>query len=125
MSGPRRTAPFPGWARGVPIVGQRAPELPPGRHFYQVAILVRREGLPLDAESMEIQLSKPLDGFDYKLLPQKIVESLRAKAPDLPEPRVVIVSVWDLGFIPQEAIDRALEEAKASGSAGGNGGLAS
>ena len=110
--------PFPGFSRGVPIVGQRPPEPPPGRYFYQVAVLVMREGQPLSAESLEIQLSKPLDGFDYKRLPPTIVESLKAAAPDPPAPRVVIVNVWELGFIPQEAIERAQQTAQASANGG-------
>jgi hypothetical protein len=77
-----------------------------------------REGQPLSAESLEIQLSKPLDGFGYKALPPTIVESLKAAAPDLPVPRVVIVNVWELGFITQEAIERAQEQARV----GANGG---
>jgi hypothetical protein len=119
-NGPRRTAPFPGWARGIPIVGQRAPEPPPGRYFYEVSVLVKRAGRELDAESLEIQLGRPLEGVVYKALPKMIVESLKQRAPELPDPRVVIVNVWELGFVTQEALDRA----GAQTSADGNGGVA-
>ena len=124
--------PFPGFSRGVPIVGQRPPEPPPGRYFYQVAVFVMRTGEPLSAESLEVQMAKPLDGFGYKALTPMIVKSLQEKAPEQPAPRVVIVNVWELGFITQEAIERAQEQARAGagdpfghlfgGAPGANGG---
>lgn len=113
-----RTPPFPGFSRGVPIIGNGPRELPPGLHFYEVSVLVRRDGQPLDADSLEIRMEKPLDGFQYKKLPQAVSAELKRRAPDLPEPRVVIVNVWELGFVTQEALERIAAQA----AHGGNGG---
>ncbi len=64
-----RTAPFPGFSRGLPIIGQAKPGAPlPGAYFYQVPVLIRRKGQPLDADSFEVQLPMPINGVHFRQL---------------------------------------------------------
>ncbi len=101
-----RTPPFPGFSRGVPIVGQRV-DPPKGRYFYQVPALIRREGEPLDADSFEVAYPIPMNGAHAKALAVQIQQKLQQVAPERPAPRVILLSPILLGFVPQEAIDAA------------------
>lgn len=102
-----RTAPFPGFSRGVPIpiVGQKAAE-PVGRYFYNVPVLVQRQGQQLQAEAYEYSFEVPFNGVHLAQVRRAIAEELKAEAPDQPAPAVVPLQPIFLGFIPQEELDR-------------------
>ncbi len=105
-----RGAPFPGFSRGVPLVGER-PQPPKGRFYYYVPVLVRREGLPLDADEVQIWFAQQLNGINFQAIAPQAVQYLKAKSPDLPEPSVVVLAPTFLAFVPQEEIDRQEREA--------------
>lgn len=102
-----RTLPFPGFSRGLPIVGAR-PEMPPeGRYYYHVPILISRPGAPLEADSYEANFPLPIEGVQLLALVRDIEASLKGAAPDLAAPRVVPLTPFLLGFIPQSEIEKA------------------
>lgn len=115
----RRTQPFPGFSRGVPILGYRPrpAEPAPGAYFYQVPALINRDGKPLAAESFEVRLDMPLTGVHFKNLAKKTEEEMRTKEAD-PTLCVVLLQPFFLGFVPQDKLD----EADVAGN--GNGGQA-
>lgn len=97
-----------GFSRGVPIIGQPKPEEPPaGVYCYQVPVLVLRDGEPLTADSVEFRFTRPLDGAAYKAMPGEIAAHMKALKPHLTEPTIVVLLPFFLGFVSQEAIDRA------------------
>jgi hypothetical protein len=96
-----RTVPFPGFSRGVPIVGAK-PEAPPaGRHYYQVPALIQRPEKPLEAESFEAWFPAPMNGVYFKTLEDDVRKSLGD-----PDAKVVLLAPVFLGFVPQEEVDR-------------------
>lgn len=99
-----RTPPFPGFSRGLPIVGQGEPRPAAGAYFYQVPVLVNREGRALAADSYEIRLPMPLEGVRFKSLAAQITEEVRKKEPDAPAPTVVLLQPIFLGFIPEDRL---------------------
>ena len=117
MSG-RRTLPFPGFSRGVPIIGQQQPPEPAkGLYFYQLPVLIARPGAPLDADTFEIKLSMPMTGVHIKQLTAEITEQVAAKTPDEPKPKVILLQPIMLGFVPEDAVEAA---GKASGKPAGD-----
>jgi len=118
----RRTAPFHGFSRGlpmngVPILGQ-APEGPPaGLYYYQVAVLVLRDGQALTADSVELRFPEPLEGRRFKTLPAAIATHLQKQAPELAEPKIVVLSPFFLGFVAQEVIDQVAAQGNGAGQA--------
>ena len=117
----KRSRPFPGFSRGlpisgVPIVGQ-APEGPPaGLYYYQVPVLVMRDGQPLAADSVEFRFPQPLEGVRFKTLPGAVAAHLKQKSPELAEPKIVVLSPYFLGFVPQEVIDKAAAQDNGAGA---------
>lgn len=91
----------------VQIIGEREPQAPPaGRYFYQVPVLIQRPGCALEADTLEYSFPAPLEGIRFKQIARSIATDLKEKAPELPEPKVVPLSPFFLGFVPQEEIDR-------------------
>jgi hypothetical protein len=116
----KRSLPFPGFSRGIPIVGQ-APDAPPaGLYYYQVPVLVMRDGQSLTADSLEFRFPQPLEGLRFKALPGAAAEHLKKKSPELAEPKVVVLAPFFLGFVPQEVIDKAAATAAAAGNGAGD-----
>lgn len=113
----KRTIPFPGFSRGVPIIGDngKAPEPPKGRYYYQIAVLIKSNDQPLDCESYEVYFPHQMTGADLKSIAPMIHASMKERAPDAPTPKVVPISTFFLGFVPQEALDEA--EAKDAAAA--------
>lgn len=105
-----RTPPFPGFSRGIPIVGQPRPDAPPaGAYFYQVPALIQRAGAPLAADSFEVRLPTPMVGTQFKRLEGEIAASL-AGVEGAPAPKVVLLAPFFLGFVPQEELERQERE---------------
>lgn len=111
-----RTLPFKGFSRGVPvaglpIIGERRPDAPPeGGYFYQVNVFIRREGQPLDMDSVEVKLPAPIEGMTFKGLQEQIAGDIRARDPEGPPATVILQQPIFLGFIPQEELDRRAAE---------------
>lgn len=112
MSRNGRTVPFPGFSRGVPIVGQPMPQAAPeGKYFYNVVALIRRDGHPLDAMDYEANFPLPMNGVHFMALRAEIANQIKAERPDLPEPRVMLLAPQLLGFVPKEELERQEREA--------------
>lgn len=109
----KRTPPFPGFSRGLPIIGENKGPAP-GAYYYQVPALIKRAGEPLDAETFEICISQPLEGVRFKTLASQIAEGQRMG--DDPPPKVILLPPFFLGFVPQDEVDRQ-KRAAAPGSA--------
>lgn len=103
----RRTPPFQGFSRGIPIVGERATAPLPGRYFYEVPCLIQWPGQPLEAESFEFGFAGPMEGVRFKTVPESVREALMAREHGKEgAPRVVALAPVFLGFVPQEEVDR-------------------
>lgn len=99
-----RSAPFPGFSRGIPLVGQR-PEAPPkGRHYYHVPVLIQRPGQPLEADAYECYFPMPMNGIYFQALQKDITGTLTVDGQ--PAPKVIALQPVFLGFVPQKELDR-------------------
>lgn len=102
----KRTPPFPGFSRGIPIIGQPQPKPgapPPGAYYYQVPALIQRPGAALEIETYEVRLPQPMEGVRFTALQRQVADEL---AGDGPRPKVVLLAPYFLGFVPQEEVER-------------------
>ncbi len=109
----KRTPPFPGFSRGVPIIGAAANAEQPGLHYYLVSYFVQRPGEMPQAESQEMQSSAALNGASLMRMIRELEEGIAAAEPERPKARVVLIGQpMKLGFIPQHVLEAQEAELK-------------
>lgn len=113
FNGKSRPWPFQrGMPINVPIVGQCEAAPPAGKYFYSVPVLVQRAGHGLEAEAYECQFPMPLTGVHFMQIGKSVRDDLKKRYPDEPAPKVVPLTPFFLGFIPQAELDRQADAEK-------------
>lgn len=108
----KRTMPFPGFSRGVPIIGGAGPRQPePGLYVYLASYFVQRPGEMPQAESTQCAGDGPLDGHALLQLIAGLEKQHAEQASDKPAPRVVLLGApLKIRFVPQAQL--AAEQAE-------------
>jgi hypothetical protein len=117
-----RTAPFKGFSRGVPIVGQRKEPQgpPPGRHFYHVAFAEQRDGEMPRFRSTEVSIPEVIyEMGQLRAIEGFIADEIAKDKPDKARPDVAIVSYKSLRFMTDEVLEAIERERQSAVELGG------